>query len=90
MQFTIVHPDGKTERRQHIKYTVKQTGFVWCAYSLDGSLLARDYLSELHLRRSCDSMTEPASIVRPLNCSTLCAPGEPCSITADGICDANP
>ena len=83
MQFTIVHPDGKTERRQHIRYTVKQTGFVWCAYRIDGSLLARDYLSELHLRRYCDSMTEPAP-----HCSSFCATGEPCSITADGVCDA--
>ena len=61
MQFTITRPNGTTERRQHIAYTVRQTApGEWCAYRTDGSLLGRSRINESHLRSVCDTCTEPA------------------------------
>ncbi len=60
MQFTIIHPDGRKEIRQHIPYTIKQTGpCEWQAIDpRNGRLLARGYVNAQALRDSCDTCTE--------------------------------
>lgn len=67
MIFTKAKPDGTIERLQHVAYTVRQTApCEWCAYTVNGRLLARDRRSESHLRAICDSITEPFSGVAGL------------------------
>ena len=60
MQFTIRRPDGSLEVRQHIPFTIKQSGpCEWLAHDpRNGRLIARGYVSEKHLRESCESCTE--------------------------------
>ena len=59
MKFTIQRPDGTTERRQHIAYSVRQTGPTeWTAYTTSGRVLGRSTVSESSLRTNCNSCTE--------------------------------
>ncbi len=60
MQFTIIRPDGRREVRQHIPYYVVQVApSEWQALDpRNGRLLARGYVSEEHLRQSCETCTE--------------------------------
>ena len=57
---TFTKTDGTKWR--HVPYRIIFTGAHWEAYRTDGNkqLIARGYVSEAHLRASCDTHTEPA------------------------------
>jgi hypothetical protein len=65
MAFTIYHPNGRVEIRQHIPYRLEQQGHDWYAYhATTGQKLGRfntKKIAEHHLK----SMTEPAVAKEP-------------------------
>jgi hypothetical protein len=66
MEFTIRHPTtGALERRRHIPYVVRVNGNTWEAWHAEKHrLVARDYISEAHLRASMATCTEPAKATK--------------------------
>ena len=46
------------ECREHVEYTVERGANMWVARNKKGRIIARDYISEASLRRTCDSMTD--------------------------------
>ena len=67
MQFTVIDArTRRTEVRQHIPFTITQSGpREWVAHDpRSGRLIARGWISAEHMQASCESMTEHVRYVK--------------------------